>query len=232
VYGFGGSLNLTNPNRQRAVLFDLDGVLIDSPKAHTDSWITVFRRFSIEIPPRRIYLEEGKESYEIAAGLNAEYKLNLTDAALRQLVEEKRLLYRQNAPLGMRPDALSAVTAARAEGWLTGLVSGSVRSNIQAVLSPDDLNLFDAMVVAGDYIKSKPHPEPFLTACHKLKVQPDRCLAVENAPLGVRAAKAAGLKVVALTTTLTPDDLREADVIRDDLWGFKELLEELIGPQI
>ncbi|MFH0766281.1 MAG: HAD family phosphatase, partial [Calditrichota bacterium] len=213
-----------SPTNHRAVLFDLDGVLIDSPKAHTDAWIEVFRRYGVTIPPRRIYLEEGKESRGIAAGLNVEYDLKLTEWVLDELIAEKRRLYRQNAPQGMRPDAHSAVTAALSLGWRTGLVSGSVRTNIQAVLSPRDLDLFETVVAAGDYSHGKPHPEPFLTACRKLGVQPSDCIAVENAPLGIKAAKAAGLKVVALTTTLSPEDLREADVILDDLFGFEDIL--------
>lgn len=210
-----------------AVLFDLDGVLIDSPHIHVDSWVQVFRPYGIEIPPRELHINEGRKSLDIARRIVREYNLQLEDNTLIALIERKREIYRENAPRGMRHDAQIAVTGVKKLGWKVGLVSGSVIENVLMALSSDEQILFDTMVTAGDYKYGKPHPEPFLTACKNLAAEPQNCIAVENAPLGIKSAKSAGLKVIALTSTLSASELKQADQIVSDLTILPSLVGEV-----
>ncbi len=209
-------------------LFDVDGVLIDSPDIHALSWIEAFRPYGIDLPVQRLHREEGRKSIDIARRIVADYDLNLDDDVLEELIKWKREQYRLNAPSGMRKDASIAIRRMKASGWAIGLVSGSVLKNIRSALSAEELDLFDVLVTAECYSRSKPHPEPYLTACSEINIDPGRCIAIENAPLGIASARAAGMKVVALTSTLPENELSEADHIIDDLTRLPELCKSIM----
>jgi len=208
----------------KAVLFDLDGVLIDSPPIHAWAWAEMFRPFGIELPPERLHREEGRKSEEIAAGIVAEYRLKIPVADLEAMLIRKRQMYREASTRGMRADSRRAIDLLKQRGVKIALVSGSARENVLGILYPGEVSLFDALVTAEEYSNAKPHPEPYLTACERLKVDVSESVAIENAPLGVCSAKTAGLFVVAVTTTLPAESLSEADLILPDLDCFVETL--------
>ena len=212
-------------NRFTAVLFDLDGVLIDSPAAHVRAWRELFRPYGLTLPAERLHLEEGRRSLEIARGIIAEYRLPIDDATLDSLLTRKREFYRAAMPRGLREDARAALNDARQRGLKVGLVSGSARENVTAALEETTLALFQAVITAEDYRTGKPDPEPYLTACRRLKVNPGDALAVENAPLGIASAKAAGLAVAALTSTLPREKLAGADWVIGDLRELAAILD-------
>jgi len=211
-------------NNNAAVLFDLDGVLIDSPDAHARSWVEVFSPFGINLPLRRLHLDEGRQSIEIAQRICTEYNLDFDAVTLNQMIRKKREIYRKNAPHGMLPAARFAVEGVKASGWLVGMVTGSVEKNVLTALNADEIQLFDTVIKAGDYKQGKPDPEPFLVACRNLDTAPEHCIVVENAPLGITAAKSAGMRVIAITSTLTRDELKHADYIVDDLSTLPALI--------
>ncbi|MDP8239638.1 MAG: HAD family phosphatase [Candidatus Hatepunaea meridiana] len=206
-------------------LFDLDGVLIDSPDIHARAWADIFRPYGIELPPERLHREEGRISIDIARGINEEFGLNLNDDVLIEMIECKREIYRKGAPRKMRTDALNAVKSLKETGWTLCLVSGSVRENLESALSQQELDYFDVILTAGCYAHGKPHPDPFLTACRKADLKPSNCVAIENAPLGISSARAAGMKVIALTSTLPEIELKDADIIVNDLTKLPDLLK-------
>jgi len=215
-------------DHQRAVFFDVDGVLIDSPDVHVRFWIEAFKPYHIDLPAQRLHLEEGRKSIDIARRIVKDYNLDLEDNTLEELIRWKRKQYRLHSPSGMRSDALTAVTELKAQGWKIGLVSGSVKKNIQSVLSDYEFDLFDIKITAESYKRSKPDPEPYLKAGKEACVEPQNCVAIENAPLGIESAKAAGMKVVAITSTLPEVMLQEADVILANLNGLSEILKTLV----
>jgi beta-phosphoglucomutase len=206
------------------VLFDLDGVLIDSPDVHARAWAEVFRPYGIELPPLRLHREEGRTSLEIGRRIVRDYQLDLNDGELEKLIERKRSIYRRNSPDGMRLDARTAIRELKTLGWKVGLVTGSVRKNLESALPPDEINLFDLVVTAESYIHGKPNPEPYLKACEIGELDHERSVAIENAPLGIASARAAGLRVVALTSTLPEAELSGADAVIDDLTVLPRLL--------
>jgi beta-phosphoglucomutase len=212
---------------QRAVFFDVDGVLIDSPDVHVRFWLEAFKPYNIDLPAQRLHLEEGRKSIDIARRIVKDYNLNLGDDVLEDLIRWKREQYRLHSPSGMRIDALTAVKTLKADGWKIGLVSGSVKKNIHSVLSDYELSLFDVKITAESYKRSKPDPEPYLTASKEACVKPQNCIAIENAPLGIESAKAAGMKVVAITSTLPEALLKKADVIMVNLTELPEVLKTL-----
>jgi len=209
----------------RAVLFDLDGVLIDSPPVHAWAWAEIFRPLGIELPPERLHREEGRKSEAIAEGILREYGLTIHPDALKEMLNRKRRMYRNAAPKGLRRDSRAAVEALLSRRIKVGLVSGSAMENVRGILTSEELALFDVLITAESYNNGKPDPEPYLLGCRSLEVEPDDAAAVENAPLGVLSAKAAGLLVVGVATTLPAEELVGVDLILPDLRGLVEALE-------
>jgi len=90
------------------------------------------------------------------------------------------------------------------------MVTGSSKKSVKRVLTEDHALCFDVMITADDVQRAKPDPEPCLLAAHALKVDPKKCLVIENAPFGIEAALSAGCSVVAICTTLSAEDLSSA----------------------
>jgi len=125
----------------------------------------------------------------------------------------------------MRPVAKKAIETCRKMGLKTAIVTGSVRSNLEWTLSDEERAMFDVILSSEYYSKGKPHPEPYLNAARQLGFPPEACLVVENAPLGIQSAKAAGMFCVAITTTLPASDLKDADLVVPDIDRLKDYLD-------
>lgn len=160
---------------------------------------------------------EGYKAKEIGAGIVREYGLAIDDAELDGIVRQRRELYQSFKPDGMRPDARRAVVQLKSLGVSAAIVSGAAYQMIAAVLAGGELQLFDAIVSADAYRLAKPHPEPFLTGCAKLGFSPTECAVVENAPLGIASARAAGITVFGVSTTLPAQELAGADRVIPNL---------------
>jgi beta-phosphoglucomutase len=208
-----------------AVLFDLDGVLIDSMRFHVQAWLEVFKSCGVILDPREILLREGEKAGTTALLLAQKYGLNWTQSDLDAKVRAKREIYQRQAPRNMRPIARQLVEFCRGTGLKTAIVTGSVRANLQAVLSDQELKLFNVIVTAEEVKQGKPDPEPYLRAADLLQIPSHSCLVIENAPLGIRSAKAAGMTCVAIETTLSREDLEEADRVISDLDQLEELTD-------
>jgi beta-phosphoglucomutase len=195
----------------RAVFFDLDGTIVDSMPAHARAWNQVLGEIGITLSDLYIELHEGEKAEETISRLVREYQIDLSHAELMQLIERKRALYRPMAPHGLIPAARAAINSLLESNIECDVVTGSVRGNIEGVLSPEEMALFTHIISAEDYAVGKPHPEPYLTALRRSGWRPEQCVVLENAPLGIHSARDAGLRVVAITTTLPPEYLHEAD---------------------
>ena len=204
-------------DQYKAVIFDLDGVLIDSMPHHVRAWQEVFRSFGVELPAEELRMHEGEKARITIGRLARKHGLSFDDDELEQLVEQKRQIYRRSAPRGLRPMAQQIVRLLLKRGFRLAIVTGSVRPNLEWTLSPAELALFQTIVTSEECRNGKPSAEPYLLAAERLHLQPSLCLVIENAPLGIQSAKAAGMKCVAITTTLPGEFLHEADWILPDL---------------
>ena len=200
-------------NRVRAILFDLDGVLIDSMPHHERAWRQVLSEIGIKLDPLYVRLHEGEKAEATVHELLREHGREMSDSEVEILIERKRKLYRTTAPKGLIPGARKTVEKLLDAGIRCSIVTGSVRANMASVLSDEEIALFDPVISAEMYNRGKPHPEPYLKALEKLGLLAEECIVVENAPRGIQSAKAAGIKVIALTVTLPPEHLVEADFI-------------------
>lgn len=209
----------------RGVLFDMDGVLIDSQPNHVRAWSAAFAARGVELDPALPLQREGEKALDTCGWICAQVGLDLSLAEREQLVAEKRARFRAlpgTAPFAAAPAVLEGL---RARGVPAALVTGSTVVNARAMVPRELWALFAAHVAAEDVSQGKPHPEGYLRGAAALGLEPARCLAVENAPFGIQAARAAGCRVLALTTTLPPELLAGADWISNRHGRVLELVD-------
>jgi beta-phosphoglucomutase len=198
---------------------------------HTDSWIAFFARRGKTYDPDAFFRETaGAQAREI---MRERLGADLPDDEIAVLAQEKEVLYREL--YGPHRSAIQGfedfVTRARADGVKLAVATSAPPANI--VFTLDGLNLrrhFDAVVGAADVARGKPHPDVFLKAAEKLGVAPADCIVFEDAPMGVEAARRAGMKTVVITTTLPADAFREFDNVVRIVAHYEELdIGELLG---
>jgi HAD superfamily hydrolase (TIGR01509 family) len=188
----GGVPHLTLPAAGfKAYLFDCDGTIADSMPLHYLAWCEALAEWGCVFDEERFYAWGGMPAPEIIERLGREQALDLPVAAI---AHRKEALYLEHLPhLTAVPEVLEHIVAAR--GRLPfAVVSGSPRVSVQATLETLGLaDDFETLVCAGDYVRSKPHPEPFLVAAARLGVVPESCLVFEDTQFGIDAAIAAGM---------------------------------------
>ena len=185
-----------------ALLLDLDGTLIDSMPLHHAAWAAWHR-------PRGLPFDEDGFFAATAGRTNAEILADLFPQTSEDerwaLAETKELLYRDAAARSLQliPGFEPLRAAARAAGWRLAICTASPLANIEVAVQRFGLDaLFDTIVSPADGLRGKPHPDIFLEAARRLDIPPAQCIVFEDAPLGVEAARRAGMRAVALTTTL------------------------------
>jgi len=199
-----------------AILWDLDGVLVDTARLHYQAW----RQLLGELD-RSLSEQDFRRTFGLCNDLVLRDLLGeVPDEEVQRLSERKEALFRQHAagrvtPL---PGAVELVQRARESGRRMALVTSTPRANIDLVLGETGLTgAFDTIVAAEDVSRSKPDPEGFLLAARRLGVAAERCLVIEDAPGGIEAARRAGMRSLAVTTTHTRQDLEAAHTIVDSL---------------
>ncbi len=202
-------------SRYRAILFDLDGVITDTVKFHYEAFRTVFKKAGIDVKPEDIYCNEGMPALEIGRALLEKYAIKVPEDELKRMIKEKQELFRRLSRGNARayegvPETLAML---REGGIKLALVTGSNKASVMKIVEEAGVDkAFDAIVASDDVERGKPYPDPYLRGMEKLGVESGKSVVVENAPLGVKSAKAAGAGyVIAVTTTLPEDCFKEAD---------------------
>jgi HAD superfamily hydrolase (TIGR01509 family) len=174
-----------------AYLFDCDGTIADSMPLHYKSWSNVLRDWNCKFSEEQFYAWGGMPIREIIERLASEQQLDLP---LDVVAERKEALYYQNLHhLQAVPEVVEHIHFQYGRIPLA-VVSGSERASVEASLRMLGLLAkFDALVCAEDYVRSKPDPEPFLTAAAILNVDPKSCLVFEDTQMGIDSAEAAGM---------------------------------------
>lgn len=210
------------PVKIHAVFFDFDGVLVESMLAHARAWRETLNDVGLPIDEQYIMLHEGEKAVDTVSRLLRDNGQRADDDRVQELIKSKTVRYRNYAPHGLVPEARSLTDELKRRGIRCWVVTGSRRMNVQAVISPEEEALFEEILSAENYERGKPDPAPYLAALDRSGLQADECLVLENAPLGVQSATAAGLKTIAITTTLPPEHLSGADEI---ISSYDELLK-------
>lgn len=175
----------------QAYLFDCDGTIADSMPLHYLAWKQALGEWGCEYPEDLFYQWGGKPIREIIADLNEMQGLSMP---VEEVAHRKEGLYYELLPkLTAVPEVLHEIESAHGRIPFA-VVSGSTRESVVKSLAVLHLlEKFDLLVCAGDYVRAKPAPDPFLMAAQKLGVAPEKCLVFEDTDLGIEAAKAAGM---------------------------------------
>jgi len=211
----------------RAAIFDFDELLINLQTLHfaADRAALAARGHDYDGLPDAIRLGgSGRRISELLAEMRAHFGIADSVDTLMQRRQEHFLAALRDAPdLPAMPGAVAAVKALAAAGYPLAVTSSGIREYIALVL--DRLGIADrfAVVVTGaDVTHGKPHPEPYLVTAARLGLPPAACVVFEDATVGVLAAKAAGMRCIAVPNpdTLQPQDLSMADLILPSLTDF------------
>lgn len=191
------------------VLFDWDGVIIDSSRQHEESWERLAREEGRELPRDHFVLGFGKKNEFIIPNL-----LGWSDrpAEIRRLSLRKEALYREivvERGLEALPGVHVLLDRLRVAGVPCCIGSSTHRENIETILGVVHLTgYFDHMVTSEDVTEGKPHPEVFLKAALRIDRPASRCVVFEDAFAGIEAARAGGMSVVGVATTHDAETLR------------------------
>jgi len=218
-----------NTDNALAVIFDMDGVLVDSYQAHFESWRQAARIHGLDMTEQQFAETFGRTSREI---IDAIWGDLVSDDTAKLWDDQKEIAYRQllAANFPEMHGAHQLLTTLRDAGFKMAVGSSGPPENVELVLKKLGKDLFAAAVTARDVSRGKPHPEVFLKAAEKLQIEPSKCAVVEDAPAGIQAARSAGMIAIAITGTAPRELLAEhSDLVIDSL---AELSPELIASLI
>jgi len=211
----------------RAVLFDIDGVLVDSYEAHFVSWKKLAANYDRECTQEDFARGFGRTTREVLLDQWADMELD--EARLTHLDDEKEDLYRQEIAENFpeMPGARALITHLAEHGWQMALGSSGPRENVD--LAAEKLGVGDllrATVSGNDVARGKPDPEVFLTAAARLETPPENCIVIEDAQPGIQAAQAGGMLAIGFVSRgRTAEELSAADRL---IHSLEELNHDLL----
>lgn len=185
-----------------AVIFDWDGVVVDSSAAHKASWERLAEERNLLLPDNHFTLSFGRVNKVIIPDI---FRWTLDPELIEELANRKEELYREILDvtgLDPLPGALEIMVSLRDAGIPMAVGTSTPRKNVDAVIGMIGAEgFFDAIISSEDVNKGKPDPEVFLKAAHALGASPENCVVFEDSLYGIQAALSGGMKAVALTTT-------------------------------
>lgn len=204
----------------KAVILDMDGLIIDSEPIHSKAFEAILKEYGHEAEYDEFGMVQVAGLKTKASWMQLLEKYPIVED-LEILVDKKRKYYWEILKLEIKPmpGLLDLIRLAKDKELKTAIASNSNLKMIELVL--DELRIkseFD-IIISGDFVeKAKPHPEIYLTAAKELEIDPKDCLALEDSAIGVTAASAAGMKVIAVPTSVTrTEDFSKALLIVSSL---------------
>jgi len=222
-----------------ALIFDVDGVVADTEALNARASVLMFQQlYGVTVQPEdfRPFVGHGDERY--CEGVAERYGVAIDTAAAVQRRAENFFALLQDQPLPASPGVLEIVAAARQDPEVRLAIATSGQKAKQfPVITGTGLRLewFDVIITGDDVTRKKPDPQIYALTAARLGLAPERCVVFEDAPAGVQAAQAAGMKCVAVTSTVSAAELQAADVVVDslaelDLAQLRALVASLPSP--
>lgn len=195
----------------KAVLWDMDGVLADTSQLHFETWERVLIEQGIPFDRQKFHMIYGLKNRDLLPLLVGR---PLEPSWMDWVSDKKELAYRQSIPgLLPLPGVPSWLRRFKSWGWKQAVASSAPPENVEALV--DVLNIrdyFDALVTPGD-LPGKPDPAVFLKASQELDIPASYCIVIEDSIPGIEAARKAGMRTIAVTTTNPPEALTQADIV-------------------
>lgn len=208
----------------QALLWDLDGTILDSGACHYESWKRALASHGFPLDQDNFYQFFGRNNQaSLRLYLGFEPDAAMADAILK----EKEDYFRQIAPrqAHLVKGVATWLSAAQRRGYSQAVASSAPMENITIILKCFRLMDYFSALISGADLPAKPEPDVFLTAAARLDCPPEACWVIEDAPAGVQAAKIAGMRCVAVTTYRSTSELSLADVvIRDFSVPFEQVI--------
>ncbi len=208
-----------------AILFDMDGVVVDNLPYHVDAWLLFCEKNNIPLTKEIFYKElngmNSKDTFEWF------FKRSMSKDEILPLEEEKELIYRAfyKPHLTPAPGLVAFLTRMKSQGIKTALATSAGPGNIDFTIDGIGLrDQFDVIVGGAEVSKGKPDPEIYLLAAEKLQVNPANCWVIEDSMQGIKSGQAAGCKVVGITTSHTKEELSHTNLQSKDFVGLAEKL--------
>jgi len=201
----------------RAVIFDLDGVIVESEDAHIESERQTFQKYNVKISTEELHAYTGTMAKVMFTELISKYNLNATIGEINDQKEEilLKLLDQDAEPT---KGVLNLIRELKRRGIRLAIGSSSTEKLVNYILNKLNITrMFDRVITAEDVQHSKPNPEIFLKAANQLGMNPSQCLVIEDSKLGVEAAKSGGMKCIGYYNPHSGNqDLSKADAVIDD----------------
>ncbi|MBU4375920.1 MAG: HAD family phosphatase [Candidatus Omnitrophica bacterium] len=212
-------------SKPEAIIFDMDGVIIDSMPYHFLAWYEALRPLGVRVSCFEVYSKEGEDWKKTLREFLKKAGIKPTEKILSGIFRRRKKIFKKNFKRFIFKGAKEVLVCLKKKDYLLGLVTGTPKKEVKKILPVSMYRLFDCIVAGDEVKKGKPHPEPYLRAAKLMDVKPSECVVVENAPFGVESAKKAGMFCIAVTTGLTKEYLKGADIIVDDLSDMIEAVE-------
>ena len=205
----------------RAILFDFDGVLADTMMENFGAWNHALSYHGAAIASDDFFVLEGMPVARMAAEICGITKVDPLHSP--DLLRRKEEYYMAHRSFRLYPGVEDLIALLASQDIPMGIVSGGRYSRIAASAPSDFLAQFKAIVTGEHTTRGKPFPDPYLEGARQLGVDPTYCIVVENAPLGIMAAKAAGMHCIAICSTVTQYNLKDADEVVNAFGDLSQL---------
>lgn len=209
-----------------AVIFDLDGVIVNNANYHQKAWEVFCKRHTVEFSTKKFKSEFfGKTNEKVLPEL---FRRDLSKQEIQKLSEEKEQIYREIYQPHLKPvnGLIPFLKSLDQNNIPAGVATSAPKANVAFLLDGLDIRKFFKVIVDDSMVKhGKPHPEIYVKAAKMLKIKPKNCIVFEDSIAGTKSARDAGSKVIALTTTLPAQKHKYADKIISD---FTEVSVQLI----
>ncbi|WP_091938083.1 HAD family hydrolase [Methanolobus profundi] len=210
-----------------ALIFDMDGVLIDSMHLHSNAWKTAFAEAGIEIDEKDIFHLEGENDTGIVKSIMNSKNIDpcRLEDILTTIPSRKHEIF--DIDKAVMFEGMDKCLKKLKNKFKLAVVSGSDKVVVDTIMERIFPGIFNAIVSGDDTINGKPDPDPYNKAVEMLGVEKENCIVIENAILGVTSAKNAGIFTVGSPTYLDRKELEHADIVLQDhaeLYRFLELL--------
>jgi len=195
----------------KGILFDFDGTLADTMEEHYLAWKSALGEHGIPIEADDYYPMEGAGLREVAREFTK--GLDWTEAAIDELVQKKKKYYVERQSITFFPGVELLISELKDRKVPMAIVTAGHLDQLRLSVPQRFLEQFDALITGDQFVRGKPDPEPYLRGAEKLGLTPADCIAIENSPLGVQAARRANIYCIAICSTVGRVCLAEADEI-------------------
>lgn len=209
----------------KAAIFDMDGVITNTMPDHYMAWKKIFDAEGIPISRYEIYRREGQPGINTVNEIFASEKRSISRKEAASILKRKENLFKKIVKIRFINGARSFIKSLHNNNCILALVTGTARHELHKILPKSIYDLFSVVITGSDVKKGKPDPEPYLLALKKLNLKPSEAVVIENAPFGISSAKAAGLRCLAVETSLSSDSLKKADLIFDSIGALRKKMQ-------